>query len=102
MFSQWKKYVKWGGEFPSSRMLCDYLTYTKTGIKSTGLDSAKWAIDQIHKLKQTDEPSKDGSVKNHLKGLKRILIEEHLINQKLTRSNQSLLMTSEIFHFQMI
>ena len=79
MFSQWKKFIKWGGEFPASpEMLCDYLTYlAQTGIKSTGLDSAKWAIDQIHKLKQTDEPSKDGSVKNHLKGLKRILIEEH-------------------------
>ena len=57
MFSQWKKFVRWGGEFPSSpEMLCDYLTYlAKTGIKSTGLDSAKWAIDQIHKLKQSQD-----------------------------------------------
>ena len=58
-------------------MVCDYLTYfAESGIMSTGLDSAKWAIDQVHELKKLDVPSTDGSVRNHLKGLRRILIED--------------------------
>lgn len=79
MFSQCKKFIHWGGKIPSSpESVCDYLTHlAKTGIKSAGLDSAKWAIDQVHKLQKIDEPSRDGTVSTHLKGLKRILVEEY-------------------------
>ena len=79
MASQWKKFANWGGDLPARpEMVCDYLTYlAESGIKPSGLDSAKWAIDQVHKLKKLEVPSTDGSVRNHLKGLRRILIEDH-------------------------
>ena len=78
MLFQWKKFIRWGGKLSATpEMVCDYLTHlAKTGIKTSGLESAKWAIDQVHRLKQIPEPARDASVKSHLKGLKRILADE--------------------------
>ena len=76
--SQWNKFANWGGDLPARpEMVCDYLTYlAESGIKSSGLDSAKWAIDQVHKLKGAEVPSANDKVRTHLKGLKRILVDE--------------------------
>ena len=78
MKSQWKKFDLWGGKLPATAdQVCDYLTHlADSGIKSSGLDSAKWAIDQVHKLKGAEVPSANDKVRTHLKGLKRILVDE--------------------------
>ena len=78
MKSQWKKFHLWGGSLPAGAdQVCDYLTHlAESGIKSSGLDSAKWAIDQVHKRKGAEVPSANDKVRAHLKGLKRILVEE--------------------------
>ena len=78
MTSQWKKFHQWGGRLPATAdQVCDYLTHlADSGIKSSGLDSAKWAIDQVHKLKGAEVPSANDKVRTHLKGLKRILVDE--------------------------
>ena len=78
MMSQWKKFNQWGGRLPATAdQVCDYLTQlADSGIKSSGLDSAKWAIDQVHKLKGAEVPSANDKVRTHLKGLKRILVDE--------------------------
>ena len=78
MASQWKKFHLWGGSLPAGAdQVCDYLTHlAESGIKSSGLDSAKWAIDQVHKRKGAEVPSANDKVRTHLKGLKRILVDE--------------------------
>ena len=76
--SQWNKFAQWGGSLPAAAdQVCDYLTYlADSGIKSSGLDSARWAIDQVHRFKGVELPSANEKVRFHLKGLKRILVEE--------------------------
>ena len=78
MMSQWKKFDQWGGKLPATAdQVCDYLTHlADSGIKSSGLDSAKWAIDKVHKLKGAEMPSVNEKVRTHLKGLRRILVDE--------------------------
>ena len=55
--SQWSKFQQWAkasGDpmLPiSPETLCDYMTHlAESGIKTAGLDSARWAIDQIHRF----------------------------------------------------
>ena len=75
--------------YPQRRIrFCDYLTYlADSGIKSSGLDSARWAIDQVHRFKGVELPSVNEKVRLHLKGLKRILVEERP-NQARTDQKQ--------------
>ena len=54
--SQWSKFQQWAEslEYPilpiSPETLCDYMTHlAESGIKTAGLDSARWAINQIHR-----------------------------------------------------
>ena len=89
MMSQWNKFAQWGGSLPAAAdQVCDYLTHlADSGIKSSGLDSARWAIDQAHRFKGVELPSANEKVRFHLKGLKRILVEERP-NQARTDQKQ--------------
>ena len=81
--SQWSKFQQWAESLGylilpiSPETLCDYLTHlAESGIKTAGLDSARWAIDQIHRFRELERPSNSDQVQLHLKGLKRLMLEQ--------------------------
>ena len=70
----------------SPKMLCDYMTHSaESGIKTTGLDSARWAIDQIHRFNELERPSNSEQVRLHLKGLKRLMVEQRPEQVRINR-----------------
>ena len=57
-FQQWAKALGYPILPISPETLCDYMTHlAESGIKTAGLESARWAIDQIHRFKEMERPS---------------------------------------------
>jgi integrase len=85
----------------SPETLCDYLTHlAESGIKTAGLDSARWAIDQIHRFKELERPSNSEQVRLHLKGLKRLMLEQRPEQVRINRKQPITIDHIRKMHFQ--
>ena len=85
----------------SPETLCDYMTHlAESGIKTAGLDSARWAIDQIHRFNELERPSNSEQVRLHLKGLKRLMLEQRPEQVRISRKQPITIEHIRKMHFQ--
>ena len=105
--SQWSKFQQWAESlgYPilpiSPETLCDYMTHlAESGIKTAGLDSARWAIDQIHRFNELERPSNSEQVRLHLKGLKRLMLEQRPEQVRINRKQPITIEHIRRMHFQ--
>jgi integrase len=95
---QWSKFERWGGHLGIDEgRVCDYLRHlANSGIKASGLESARWAIDQHHKRSGHAVPT-GNRTRQHLKGIKRILVDQSPGQVRIAQKQP--LMISEIRKF---
>ena len=105
--SQWSKFQQWAKALGHPMLpilpetLCDYMTHlAESGIKTAGLDSSRWAIDQIHRFKELERPSNSEQVRLHLKGLKRLMLEQRPEQVRINRKQPITIDDIRRMHFQ--
>jgi len=91
--SQWDKFESWCEQNATPPLpapieaVADYFIFLlESGIKKNGIESAKWAIDTIHKKNNLLPPGSNEYIKSQIQGIKRLMVMKHpeqaMVSQK--------------------